>query len=207
MFGYFEALLRLGDPMKILAEESRLKSLNNLLNSVGFREEIYEDFVDETISLLRGTAASIPCHDDGAALLGSFNDAGMSNAIITHFRVSYDITGVHRSAIVDLTLAIEQLITSAWMKTHAETYQPFLPDKSVDEYCGTSIEPYQVEIEHLGMNALIEAVINPAGLAVEILYLDRSEGNEVNSHRFELLGPDGQALNPHAPTIRLLYRP
>ncbi|KAI4123969.1 MAG: hypothetical protein LQ347_005919 [Umbilicaria vellea] len=185
MFGYFEALLRLGDPMKILAEESRLKSLNNLLNSVGFQEEIYEDFVDETISLLRGTAASIPCHDDGAALLASFNDAGLSNAIITHFR----------------------LITSAWMKNHAESYQPFLPDKSVDEYCGTSIEPYQVEIEHLGMNALIEAVINPAGMAVEILYLDRSEGNEVNSHRFELLGPDGQALNPHAPTIRLLYRP
>ena len=88
LFGYFEALLRLGDPMKVLAEESRLKSLNNLLNAVGFQEDLYEDFVDETLSLLRETATSIPCQDNGAALLSSFNDAGVSNAIITHFRVS-----------------------------------------------------------------------------------------------------------------------
>ena len=93
------------------------------------------------------------------------------------------------------------------MKTHADTYQPFLLDKTVDQYCATSIEPYQVEIEHMGMSALIEAVINPTGMAVEILYLDRSPGDVVNSHRFELLGPDGQPLHPHAPTIRLLYRP
>lgn len=107
MFGYFEALLRLGDPMKILAEESRLKSLNNLLNSVGFQEGIYEDFVDETITLLRATAASIPCHDDGAALLASFNDAGLSNAIITHFRVSNCTSGVDHFAVTELTLAME----------------------------------------------------------------------------------------------------
>ena len=106
MFGYFEALLRLGDPMKILAEESRLKSLSNLLNAVGFQEELYEDFVDETISLLRQTAASIPCQDNGAGLLDSFNDAGMSNAIITHFRVSHYGRGARRLAFIDLTLAI-----------------------------------------------------------------------------------------------------
>lgn len=92
--------------MKILAEESRLKSLNNLLNSVGFREDIYEDFVDETVSLLRATAASIPCHDNGDALLTSFNDAGLSNGIITHFRVRTYASGVHQSAVVDLTLAL-----------------------------------------------------------------------------------------------------
>lgn len=92
--------------MKILAEESRLKSLNNLLNAVGFQEVLYEDFVEETISLLRQTATSIPCQDNGAGLLHSFNDAGMSNAIITHFRVSNCGRGARRLAFIDLTLAL-----------------------------------------------------------------------------------------------------
>lgn len=91
--------------MKILAEESRLKSLNNLLNAVGFQEDLYEDFVDETVSLLRATAASMPCHDNGDGLLASFNDAGMSNAIITHFRVSSYTRALKWIAVIDLTLA------------------------------------------------------------------------------------------------------
>jgi len=87
-FCYFETLLRLGDRNKIIAEETRLKSLNNLLNSVGFQEYLYEDFVEDTIGLLRQISESIPVRDDGAALLASFNDVGISSGIITHFRVS-----------------------------------------------------------------------------------------------------------------------
>ena len=86
-FGYFEALLHHGDSSKIAAEIARLKSLNNLLNAVGYDEFMYGAFVDETLMLLQRTAASIPCQDDGAALLASFNDDSMTGAIITHFRV------------------------------------------------------------------------------------------------------------------------
>ena len=49
---------------------------------------MYEGFVDETIMLLEQTAASIPCQDDGAALLESFNDDAITGSIIAHFRVS-----------------------------------------------------------------------------------------------------------------------
>ncbi|KAI9796063.1 MAG: hypothetical protein M1835_004729 [Candelina submexicana] len=182
---YFETLVRLGDKERLQIEEARLKSLDNLLRSVGWEEHAYEDFVEETILLLRSTAASIPVTDGGAALLNSFNDPNISNAIITHFR----------------------LITSAWMKTHAEAYQSFVIDQTVEQYCASEIEPYQVEIEHLGMKALIDALIKPAGFAVEILYLDRTASEEVNSHRFE---PDlslGAPAYSDAPTVRLLYRP
>jgi len=86
-FCYFETLLRLGDRNRILAEETRLKSLNNLLNSLGFQEHLYEDFVEATLDLLRQISASIPVQDDGAALLAAFNDPEISNGIITHFRV------------------------------------------------------------------------------------------------------------------------
>ncbi|KAI9769368.1 MAG: hypothetical protein M1840_004070 [Geoglossum simile] len=178
-FSYFETLLRIGDKTHILGEQTRLKSLNNLLNQAGFAEHLYEDFVQETLNLLSELAYSLPSPGDDAGLLKAFNDAGTSSAIITHFR----------------------LLTSAWMKTHTESYQPFLLEDTVGQYCASQIEPYQVEIEHIGMNALIDAVIIPASLAVEILYLDRSVGAEVNSHRFAPMD------KPDAPTFRLLYRP
>lgn len=92
------------------------------------------------------------------------------------------------------------------MKTHAETYQPFIID-TVAEYCATQIEPYLIEIEHVGMDALIDVLVKPAGFAVEISYLDRSAGAEVNSHRFEASAADGTPMYPDAPTIYLLYRP
>ena len=93
------------------------------------------------------------------------------------------------------------------MKTHVNDYQPFILDGTVEQYCASSVEPYQVEIEHIGMNALIDALVKPAGFAVEILYLDRSEGIEVNSHRFDPLDAGRTSAILDAPTMRLLYRP
>ncbi|KAI9799306.1 MAG: hypothetical protein M1825_004799 [Sarcosagium campestre] len=184
-FTYFETLRRTGDRNRILGEEARMLSLNNLLKTVGFEEHVYEDFVEETIDLLRFIASSLFTEFDDAALLAKFNDVNVSNAVITHFR----------------------LLTSAWMKTHVDDYSGFILDGTVHQYCSTNVEPYQVEIEHIGMNALIDVVVKPANLAVEILYLDRSEGSEVNSHKFETLGPNGFPLYSNTPTMRLLYRP
>ncbi|KAI9670718.1 MAG: hypothetical protein M1817_003828 [Caeruleum heppii] len=184
-FSYFETLLRLGDKHRILDEETRLKSLNNLLSSFGYEEHLYEDFVEETVTLLKLLANSVPSEPCHSMLLQQFNDPGVSSAIITHFR----------------------LLTSAWMKAHAASYQPFILEESIDQYCAVQIEPYQVEIEHIGMNALIDILLKPAGIAVEILYLDRSPGAEVNSHRFEAVDSVGLPLNMDALTIRLLYRP
>ena len=86
-YGYFEALLCAGDPVRIQSEIVRLKSLNNLLNAVGNDPMLYDDFVDETLQLLEQTRVDLPCVDDGAMLLASFNDGGITGAIITHFRV------------------------------------------------------------------------------------------------------------------------
>ena len=83
-FGYFEALLRQGDSSKILAEAARLKSFNTLLDSMGWNEEFYEDFVHETLELLKKTATSI---DDGTLILDRFNDQAKCSAITYHFKV------------------------------------------------------------------------------------------------------------------------
>jgi ubiquitin thioesterase protein OTUB1 len=92
------------------------------------------------------------------------------------------------------------------MKSSPDDYQPWL-DKPVADYCNAHIEPYGVEIEHVGLMALIDCLILPAGMAVEIIYLDRSAGDEVNVHRFEKLEGDGILTPPDAPVLRLLYRP
>jgi ubiquitin thioesterase protein OTUB1 len=67
--------------------------------------------------------------------------------------------------------------------------------------------PHGVEIDHVGLMALIDCLILPAGMAVEIIYLDRSAGDEVNVHRFEKLEGEGVLTPPDAPVLRLLYRP
>ena len=79
--------------------------------------------------------------------------------------------------------------------------------RTAEEYCSTQIEPYRVEIEDIGLNALVDAIIKPAGMTIEVLYLDRSELEEVNAIPFEPQNSAGQAVYPDAPIIRLLYRP
>ncbi|KAE8374399.1 peptidase C65 Otubain-domain-containing protein [Aspergillus bertholletiae] len=91
------------------------------------------------------------------------------------------------------------LLTSAWMKLNPHRYQAFL-SLPLDQYCATRIETVKTEIDEVGLQALVDGVIEPSGFAVEILYLDRSEGDAVTPH---MLTP----ARPSVATIRLLYRP
>jgi hypothetical protein len=89
-FAYFEALLRVGDGNKLQEEEARLNSMGNLLEHIGYSRDIWIDFADEAFELLRKLASSLHNVDGAAAdiLLQSFNDMGVSMAIITYFKAS-----------------------------------------------------------------------------------------------------------------------
>ncbi|KAF2838985.1 cysteine proteinase [Patellaria atrata CBS 101060] len=183
-FGYFENLARVGDALKFQEEETRLRSMGNILNAVGFDEELYEDFAGDTYDLLRKIAATIGTSDDGTVLFSSFNDEPLSLSIITYLK----------------------LLTSAWMQTRPDEYQPFLLGDDIREYCSRNIEPAVCEIDHVGVSVLADVLLKPAGFALEILYLDRSPGTEVTPHCMDPLDVNGIPFqNP--PTIRLLYRP
>lgn len=93
------------------------------------------------------------------------------------------------------------------MKTNSEVYQNFLMGETIQQYCERHIDPFRVEMDHLGLNALIDAVIKPAGISVDILYLDRSEGEEVNTISFQIEESKGLSGFLVTPSIRLLYRP
>lgn len=85
------------------------------------------------------------------------------------------------------------------MKLNPHRYQAFL-STPLDQYCAAQIETVKTEIDEVGLQALVDGVIEPSGFAVEILYLDRSVGEAVTPH---LLTAD----RPSSATIRLLYRP
>lgn len=76
----------------------------------------------------------------------------------------------------------------------------------VKSYCSTNIEAANCEIDDIAVVALANAVVKPAGLALEVLYLDRSAGEEINTHRHAPTGLDGYP-RVDVPTMHLLYRP
>lgn len=85
-FGYFETLLRLGDASKILAEASRIRAFEALMQAVG-HPDVYEDFIEPTAELLQEQAATLPNHDGGASLLAIFNDDSPSSQLTYSFKV------------------------------------------------------------------------------------------------------------------------
>ena len=76
----------------------------------------------------------------------------------------------------------------------------------VHTYCRNNIEPFQRELDHVGLQALATAIIHEAGISIEVMYLDRSAGGEVTPHLLPVLDANGNEKTG-GPTIRLLYRP
>jgi ubiquitin thioesterase protein OTUB1 len=125
---------------------------------------------------------------DGAAddiLLQSFNDMNVSMAIITYFK----------------------LLASAWVQSHADDYGHFVPMGDVKAYCANNIEPSQCEADNIGVAALADALVKPAGFGLEVWYLDRSPGEEINRSYYAEPTTANHMPIPHAPMLRLLYRP
>lgn len=189
-FAYFETLLRLRNSAQIEDEVARMMSLNNLITTAGGFKDLwlFEDMVQETTNLLSDLEELVQTSPQAAEdlLIQRFNDPEISPSIIYHLR----------------------LLASSWMQANATVYQGFIPDGlGVEGYRKTWIEPGNQEIDHLGMTLLIDILLKPIGIAVEIVYLDRSEGAQANSHIFQAEDPNGVPTAPGGPMIHLLYRP
>ena len=166
-----------------------MTSLDNFISRVGgFDAWMFEDMVEETMSLLREMAALVETSPQAAeeVLMQRFNDPDISNCIVYHLR----------------------LLASSCLKSCPSSYQGFIPDNiGVEVYSKEWIEPPNQEIDHLGMTLLIDVLLKPIGFAVEIVYLDRSEGSHVNSHLIQSEDVNGVPMNASGPIIHLLYRP
>lgn len=137
-----------------------------------------------TLGLLEELIQALSDGRDAMALLVlRFNDEMTSAAIIYHLR----------------------LLAASWLKGNFPDYEPFVPS-DMNSYCDEWILPVNREIDHLGIVLLFNVLLKPANMVLEIAYLDRSEGDEVNVHRMpdEANGKDAASVEP---MIQLLYRP
>nr|POE89984.1 ubiquitin thioesterase otubain-like [Quercus suber] len=180
-FGYFEALGHLGDVTKFATEEARLRSLVNVVSNAGIDAGLYGDFADEVYDLLRSLRQALHKHDMEPTLMGAFNDETVQNYIITCVKT----------------------LTSAWMKTRPDAWANWLPGQSVDRYCDEQVMPIGSEIDSVSLHALKDVLLEPAGIALEVIYLDRSVGSEVNTLHLESVTSGDFTTG----IIRLLYRP
>ncbi|KFY82537.1 hypothetical protein V498_08550 [Pseudogymnoascus sp. VKM F-4517 (FW-2822)] len=148
---------------------------------------MFEDIRGEVLSLLTDLAATIhlgPQSEASSLILRRFNDEEIFSAIIYYFR----------------------LLASVLLKANSVTEQDFNPGGLGVSICKDMLEPLNTEIENLGVTILIDVLMNPMSIAVEIIYRDRS-GTHVNSHLVRAGDDSGIPINPAGPIIRLLYRP
>ncbi|KAK3330649.1 peptidase C65 Otubain-domain-containing protein [Apodospora peruviana] len=186
-FGYFETLINRGDKALILAEKARLESLNDYIEKVGGMVLfIFQDMADETFALLQKISETLDDRKQALAdLMDAFNEPQISDSIVYHLR----------------------LLASAWLKGNREPYADFITsDRGIDGYCESNILANHREMDHISLNLLVDVLLKPTGFVLEVVYLDRSAGPQVNTYRF----PE-EARNQHpsalGPMIHLLFRP
>ncbi|XDG07523.1 hypothetical protein ABKA04_007138 [Annulohypoxylon sp. FPYF3050] len=184
-FGYFESLVKRGEVLYVRGELARLTSFNHYIEHVGGHSPwLFEDMVAETWALLHAVATAMAAGQDPMPLvLEKFNNPESSQSIVYHMR----------------------LIASSWLKGNPANYEPWISG-TIENYNQDTIMPIDREIDHIGVVLLHDFLLKPANIILEIAYLDRSEGVEVNVHRMpeEANGKDPATLGP---IIYLLYRP
>ncbi|KAI9745299.1 MAG: hypothetical protein M1818_001579 [Claussenomyces sp. TS43310] len=190
VYSYFEILQKLGNKDQVESEHARMLSFGPwITTTTGYEDWIWEDMRDEVLSLLKDISDTIGLglqSENGSLVLQRLNTAEISNSMMYWFR----------------------LVASAWLKADPERYQGFIPEgMSVDGYRHNVLEPTDSEIDHLGMSLLIDSLLKPVGMAVEVVYLDRSKGTQVNVHMFQELDANDLPVHPNGPVIHLLYRP
>ncbi|KAI1814553.1 peptidase C65 Otubain-domain-containing protein [Poronia punctata] len=184
-FAYFEILVQSGDINILQNELQRIVGLNKYIEQVGGQDPtIFEDMVSETLDLFNDLIAGMSAgHDPMPILMVKFNDPNMAPYFVYHLR----------------------LLACARMKESSAEYGAWL-GSSVGDYIQSTIMPVDKEIDHICLNLLSDILLRPANIGLEVAYLDRSDGTEVNVHRMSD-AVDGQDSPSFASVVSLLYRP
>ncbi|RYP33076.1 hypothetical protein DL766_003669 [Monosporascus sp. MC13-8B] len=192
-FAYFETLVRCGNIAHVQAELARLQNLNTYIENVGrISPFIFEDMISETFDLFEEVIVAMSSGQDGMGpLMAKFNHISSSQCIIYHLR----------------------FLAASWLRGNSAEFLPYLPvdienytENNIENYINGTVLPVDQEIDAICVKVLVDVLLKPTNLVLEIAYLDRSEGAEVTVHRMpeETNGQNPAALGP---IIYLLYRP
>ncbi|KAI0487529.1 peptidase C65 Otubain-domain-containing protein [Xylaria cf. heliscus] len=184
-FSYFETLVKCGNINLVQSELHRMTGLNKYVEEfTGGDPTILELMMEATLLLFNDIIADMSERNDPMPnLFAKFNDPQTSNCLVYHLR----------------------LLASARLKANSAQYEPYLDD-TIQNYIDKTVMPVNREIDHICVVAVHDILLRPTNMVLDIAYLDRSEGTEVNVHRFpeEANGQDPSTLGP---IIYLLYRP
>ncbi|KAI8948378.1 peptidase C65 Otubain-domain-containing protein [Xylaria longipes] len=184
-FAYFETLVKCGNINLVQSELHRMTGLSKYVEEVtGGEPSILELMTEETLLLFNDIITDMSERNDPMPnVFAKFNDPQTSNCFVYHLR----------------------LLASARLKGNSAQYQPYLDD-TVENYITKTVMPVNREIDHICVVAVHDILLRPTNMVLDIAYLDRSEGTEVNVHRLpeEANGQDPSTLGP---IIYLLYRP
>ncbi|KAI0863441.1 peptidase C65 Otubain-domain-containing protein [Xylaria cubensis] len=184
-FAYFETLVKCGNINLVQSELHRMTELNKYVEEVtGGEPSILELMMEATLMLFNDIITDMSERRDPMPnLFAKFNDPQTSNCFVYHLR----------------------LLASARLKGNSAQYQPYLDD-TIENYIAKTVMPVNREIDHICVVAVHDILLRPTNMILDIAYLDRSEGTEVNVHRLpeEANGQDPSTLGP---IIYLLYRP
>ncbi|GAP86714.1 putative ubiquitin thioesterase [Rosellinia necatrix] len=185
-FAYFETLVQCGNVDLVRNESQRMTGLIKYIEDAGGQDPtMFEFMVEETMMLLSDIILAMSEGSDPMPnVINKFNDPDASQCIVYHLR----------------------LLACAKLKGNSAQYQGWLDGGSVQDFLDTTVMPVNREIDHMCITLLCDILLAPANIVLEIAYLDRSEGDKVNVHRFtdSANGQDPSALGP---VIYLLYRP
>jgi ubiquitin thioesterase protein OTUB1 len=184
-FSYFEKLIESGDQAKIEGEVARLMSMNPLLTTMG-NYPYWEEMAEEMLDYMREVAQNVSNPQYAHQLnQDKWNEPGASDSMIYYLR----------------------LLVGTFIKNDPAAFEPFITDGSgVAGYCAQQIDIPNREIEEIGVSALVQILLKPAGFVLEVAMLDRSLGSEVNHYRWPEEA-NGQNEADLGPIIYLLYRP
>ncbi|PSS03193.1 peptidase C65 Otubain-domain-containing protein [Coniella lustricola] len=178
-FCYFELLIKQGSQEVVQGEQLRLSQLNDyLVNKGGYDPDMFMDFIESTFELFKDISDNIHSPETALSILTSTFNGDASMGILYHLR----------------------LLAASWLKGNRDQYEAWC-EAGIEGYCASMIEPPDREIEELGIVLLVEVLLKPVGFILEIAYLDRSAGTEVNTHRFP------ETNDSLGPFVHLLYRP
>lgn len=170
----FAWLRELGDEQHFDGVLAWIEASAELLVTANFDRLAYEDFQEEFVEMVKHVKAN------PSDLLEQVNQEERSNSVIVYLR----------------------FVTSATMLLNADDYAPFVEavqeGMTLDRYRQTQVEAFGTEGDHL----MIQALSRAANVSMNILYLDRSAGDEPTVHHVDPAPTAGSSL-----TISLLYRP
>ncbi|ODN77664.1 hypothetical protein L202_04815 [Cryptococcus amylolentus CBS 6039] len=154
------------------------------MEACGFQRDIYEEFLDPLITILRAFSEGLESTANEYSIIQTLQSPELSNSIVVSLR----------------------LITSAYIRTHADLFSPFLfspvtfEPLSAEEFCKQEVEPCGKEADHAQIMALSQALKQ----GIKVAYLDRSEvgdGSVINWVEF------GNDTSEESRPLTLLYRP